>query len=545
MSSVLEHFTNLGHTLSLKENDVIGVDAACNLCSKTIIGCPTLSCDNNHADCLNFYLHKSCAQLTTHLNYHQHNKHSLALDSTCPYRCDGCYRIADSFSYRCDDCDFDVCVVCVLEQRELHHIGHEEHTLTLMKREALFMCDACGDEAKDSSYVCIPCEFWIHEKCAMSPLIIPDTVYHDHPLHLVYSIPDMHRYFERMCAICEKLVSVNRWLYYCHKCTFFVHMNCASSTVSLENETEAEGIDDEPDLIKFPLPGEESLFDLIRNQLENIKRSPDYPEYPETIDPECAKKHPLVVREFFGEEDSDEDDDERKVLICDGCIQPITVSHLPYYACLQCGYFLHSYCANNLPPVLPAGASPFHPEHVLRLRKPIRFYSFVKCGICRFETNGFYYQCETCDIKIDIPCASMPARIKHISHKKHSLAMSLLKDSVCRPLFHYEGVFYCEICEEQVNNQLWLYHCYETDLSFHNECLHWYENIKFGGTIVVEIGNKNHTLTLVLKRRARKKSPHYICCNCGKKYKLEYFFECYGCGYLQCQKCSLQILGDC
>ncbi|KAL8127978.1 hypothetical protein AgCh_014776 [Apium graveolens] len=39
------------------------------------------------------------------------------------------------------------------DTRVLHHEGHKYHTLTLMKKEALFSCDACSEEAKDSSYV--------------------------------------------------------------------------------------------------------------------------------------------------------------------------------------------------------------------------------------------------------------------------------------------------------------------------------------------------------------------------------------------------------
>lgn len=184
------------------------------------------------------------------------------------------------------------------------------------------------------------------------------------------------------------------------------------------------------------------------------------------------------------------------MLICDGCIQPITVSHPYYYACIQCSFFLHSFCATKLPIELPAGASPFHPQHPLLLRKRDIFYDFVKCGVCFYSTNGFYYHCETCDIIVEICCAFSPSRINHISHKHYSLVQrpcSNSKCSLCRnwiskgveyacetcndfhihlhcahypsrmkhkydfhpvtlryPPFFYEGVFYCEICEEQV-----------------------------------------------------------------------------------------------
>lgn len=100
----------------------------------------------------------------------------------------------------------------------------------------------------------------------------------------------------------------------------------------------------------------------------------------------------------------------------DGCIQPITATYPSYYACIQCDFFLHSLCACKLPQELPIGAFPFHPQHSLFLQKKSRFYDTVTCGICNFSTNGFYYECETCDIKIDIFCAFLPARIKHKYH---------------------------------------------------------------------------------------------------------------------------------
>ncbi|WOG83610.1 hypothetical protein DCAR_0102787 [Daucus carota subsp. sativus] len=639
MSSTLEHFSHPEHPLRLKEDVVIGENAKCHVCNKSVIGYPTYTCTSlDDIDCRNLYLHKTCAELPATINHHTHDEHPLTLllrpvnyicsvcdldvrfayaCDTCNFDlcircvelptkvthhkheshllaflpcsdcCDVCYRNV-RFAYVCDNCEFNVCVSCAFEQRVLRHDGHEKHILTLMPREALFKCDACGEEAKDSSYVCTTCDFWIHKSCAISPLIIPDPTHHHHPLELVYSIPDMHRYFIRRCNICKQTIQKYYWVYYCHKCTYFVHVKCAGLYLKTPY-VETDDTGDEPDLIQFPLSGEESLFDLIVTQCGKLQGEfQGEGDDPHIIEAHWShKSHPLEQLQFtlsLNDDDNDAADDDKKGLICDGCIQPITVSHPSYYACIPCGFFLHSFCATKLPKELSTGASPFHPEHSLVLRKSDSFCSLVACGACRYSTNGFFYLCETCDIKVDIRCAFLPNKIKHELHKHHSLVQRHFYKSECslsryeiidcvayscqtcigfqvhifcafypdrmnqrydnhqvtlrHPPFFYEGVFYCEICEKQVNNQWWLYHCGKCDHSFHFNCLRPYENVKVGGTIEYNISNRPHKLALVLKGSADKDSPHSLCCRCGTVYTFEYFLECDGCGFRVCVECA-------
>ncbi|WOG90335.1 hypothetical protein DCAR_0209578 [Daucus carota subsp. sativus] len=430
-----------------------------------------------------------------------------------------------NYAYGCKHCEYGVCVFCPFEQRVLNHEGHPAHTLQLMHKEASFNCDACFGDAKDSSYVCTTCEFWIHKRCAFAASMIPDPSYHHHSLNLIYSIPDMHRYFQHFCYICGELVRKNSWLYYCHKCTFFVHMTCSASTDSVSTSNK------------------------------------NYDE----------------------------------VLICDGCIQPITESHPTYYACIQCDFFLHSFCATKIPLELPVGGSSFHPQHSLQLRKTDKFYNHVKCGVCWYKTNGFYYHCEPCDIKIDIRCAFLPARIKHKSHKHHSLVQrpchSLVQNhrdhascsssriridggvgyacETCTnfqihilclfyastikhryddhpitlryPPFFYEGVIRCDVCEEQVHNQGLLYHCGNCDQSFHYKCLRLADNVKLGRTMKLTLNNQPHTLVYVVKMSERNESPMYICGICRTSYESSFFLECEGCGLLVCRKCISKL----
>ncbi|KAL8111475.1 uncharacterized protein LOC141664441 [Apium graveolens] len=568
MSTSIKHFSHPEHELILKENDVIKEDATCCVCNKTVLGFPTYTCSAIHdvddIGCNNFYLHRSCAELPAQLYPHdKHNQHPLILQlrpDNC--FCDDCYRKV-KFIYICDGCDFGFCVACAFpcpdedEQRELYHEGHQEHTLTL-QRQALFKCDACWEEAKDFSYVCFSCDFWIHKKCAFSPLIIPEPAYHHHPLHLTYSIPEIHRIFVRFCNICDEPVHIHSWLYYCHKCTYFVHMKCAASTISKLNEIEAAGNDNDPDLIEFPLHSEEALFDLFTAQCskfqvdsDGLRKDTNTISTKSLFDPHIIQEHwshpnhPLQKLQFIiSENDSDDDDDNTKVLTCDGCIKPISRTNPSYYGCIECGFYLHSVCATKLPHELPVGVSSFHPQHSLALEKGDKFYELLQCGSCGVCTNGFYYKCDTCDIKIDICCAFLPARIKLKSHKHHIFVQRPSSGSICsvskfaigvgmeyaceicsnfqismsylscpstvrhkyddraialrHPPFFYEGVFYCETCEEPVDNRHNLFHCDDCDHSFHWDCFRWQARIKLGRIIGLGINNQLHTLAFIV-----------------------------------------------
>ncbi|KAL8111375.1 protein VACUOLELESS GAMETOPHYTES-like [Apium graveolens] len=244
MSSALEKFSDPGHTLILKE-DITQAGAKCHVCAKSVLGQPAYTCSKTHNDaCRNFYLHNTCAKLPTHIKHHKHNQHSLTLDNrpdTCS--CDVCSRPV-RVAYACYDCDFDVCVFCTCAMRMLHHEAHNQHELILMNRRAVVECDACGAVAKDSTYVCTTCEFWIHKKCAYADSIIQSPSCHHHPLRLIYSIPERHRDIAPDCSICDKVVYNSNWMYYCHQCTYFVHMNCATSSVSKEDEDESDDLSD-------------------------------------------------------------------------------------------------------------------------------------------------------------------------------------------------------------------------------------------------------------------------------------------------------------
>ncbi|KAL8111409.1 hypothetical protein AgCh_019217 [Apium graveolens] len=123
-----------------------------------------------------------------------------------------------------------------------------------------------------------------------------------------------------------------------------------------KNEIEENGIvDDEPDLVQFPLPGKESLFDLIITQCSKLRvefqgeggnnaNTSMIANDPHIIEKHWShQEHPLELHQLTvsvnNNNDNDDNDDgggdDRRVLICDGCVQPITLFDPCYYACIQ------------------------------------------------------------------------------------------------------------------------------------------------------------------------------------------------------------------
>nr|XP_017257337.1 PREDICTED: uncharacterized protein LOC108226856 [Daucus carota subsp. sativus] len=228
--TTIHHFSHQEHPLVLKDEVVCENKPMCYACNKLVITTVQGSA-YTCATCKNFFLHKTRAELPTQINHPMHNKHSLTLLPRLLPRitCDVCRHKWEHFLYRCEDCDFDVCLLCTLqEDRAFRHISHDDHFFKLIRREALFSCDACGQEAKDSSYSCNNCDFWMHTSCASSSTTVSMPNFHRHPMQLIFAIPDMHRSSDQFCGKCKKLVRKNYWSYYCQECAYFVHIRCAA-----------------------------------------------------------------------------------------------------------------------------------------------------------------------------------------------------------------------------------------------------------------------------------------------------------------------------
>uniref|UniRef100_A0A5B7ADU0 Phorbol-ester/DAG-type domain-containing protein n=1 Tax=Davidia involucrata TaxID=16924 RepID=A0A5B7ADU0_DAVIN len=576
----------------------------CEACGKGIIG-PAYKCDEKF--CFFFHLHKMCAELPEKTEHPMHPQHPLILHIDTSYAdCNLCRGSWNKFTYQCNNCEFNLCISCDLEEaeRRIEHKSHQ-HPLDFLQRPVSFHCDACNTESKDTSYLCTACPFWIHKGCASLPSTIK-IIGHHHPLTLAYSLPVEYSKFKHTCQICSCKVKPTYWVYYCVGCRYyFAHVNCAKSKMEPErlsgSENEIKAKEDlDPNLIHLPaLP--DKYVDLISHfpKKFNLGENESATEVNQFSDDQLnhfSHDHPLILSGIQGTEEMKKDE-----ILCDGCVLPISLS-APFYSCAQCtSFFLHKCCVE-----LPKRVShPFHTEHPLFLHgKGPDISDYFTCGLCNIPCNGFSYNCAPCNIYLDVKCASLLGTIKHEAHESHpiqfksdalpdistagllsyfgqyvkkifspstlckacgkyfsgfSIRCETCDFSLCNdhcamlprtvrhrydphalylsypPFQDHPDEFYCEICEEEIDPNLWMYHCRDCDQSFHTKCIYKVEetlNFKFGETFKAR--NHPHPLTVV-----RENKRQSWCDRCSKYFDYKPAFECAPCNTIVCHQCIL------
>ncbi|KAL3534280.1 hypothetical protein ACH5RR_002741 [Cinchona calisaya] len=290
-------------------------------------------------------------------------------------------------------------------------------------------------------------------------------------------------------------------------------------------------------------------------------------------------EHSLVLCEV----QNDSNSNEQLENLCNKCIEPIIST---CYRCCECNYSLHLTCA-QLPNELK---HPGHEEHTLKLVHISKVWEIIGCRACQFYTNGYFFECEICDYRLDVKCALLPTKIVHKSHK-HALLQNYFQKSLithwkyrgclncngcgnriwsstysfsCEPCNFYSDhacallphcvnhkwdkhslilcfppftdhpeEIYCEICEEEIHPKYWHYRCRECDQSFHPNCiprLGESRNMKFGRSIKV-VGHP-HPITSVRQGEFRSS-----CGSCNESLYGQRAFKCASCKYSLCFDC--------
>ena len=236
----LQHFSHHKHPLVFNENESRGY--RCWGCKEEVYG-PSYSC----IKCLRYVHHKSCAELPLGLHHPLHPKHPLILFSPRRYenkdvkdysKCVVCKEDRNQeYRYRCSRCDFNLHIRCADLPLTIESEVHD-HPLTRIWKLVKFTCDLCGKEGHVAPYQCAPCNFWTHKGCA-SYLCRVKVIRHKHPLDLIHSL-EVHQSDSRFCQICVQKVDTNYGLYYCSRCDFVAHLDCA-----MDKENREELIDED------------------------------------------------------------------------------------------------------------------------------------------------------------------------------------------------------------------------------------------------------------------------------------------------------------
>ncbi|XP_057787834.1 uncharacterized protein LOC131005057 [Salvia miltiorrhiza] len=490
---ILDHFLH-DHPLALTETRV---ESICHCCRRRFYGEVGYSCSKKCGS--DFVIHEECAEMPRSITHPTHPpQHTLTqTKETWAGECAVCeLDMRSEVGYHCSSsgcyfhmhmrCASSMGVMCVAGDD--HSMSHPQHQLRSWRRpgrSCSFRCDACGTRQHGSSYVCVACQYWIHESCAALALTA-QFPHHQHPLSLDFHFPIEYVMFNFKCDICRKPLLRKHWVYHCRLCRYVVHIKCAITASSVPPNTLDNEVDvgEDEDVIQFPI--NDIAEELIRPFVMRVGAAHDEEE--ENINAGKYKFHnhhhqlslvsssssPSHDDHQEEEENSSDDDDynlnygQTSKLVCDGCTAPIyhekkkssSSSHINYYSCVEGKYFLHWACFRL--PLELRPSQPFHRQHkkqLLRLQTCPKL-DWIKCSICKFYTNGLYYSCAECEFKADIKCSSLPSTIKHEAHPQRHHYLKLVdgedyKDSLhircigCSEfLLHPGAIFYtCQKCE--------------------------------------------------------------------------------------------------
>nr|XP_017238600.1 PREDICTED: uncharacterized protein LOC108211498 isoform X1 [Daucus carota subsp. sativus] len=595
------------HQLILNEAEpVVGKDVECVGCKQPInklidafYRCNKSLIDSSPAsDCVGFYMHKTCSELPSTFTHPMNPKKPLSL-FVLPYKkeyfyiCHACDSHSQHFMYGSDSSvssEFRVCLKCVmselksLEDRNLCHPGHN-HPLTLVQSPALFLCHACNTTATDLSYICTRCCFYIHKNCANAPTTYQSKFHNEHALILTYSLPQQYRQYLCYCSICEKHINPIYWVYICANCRFFAHVKCASLTEMLsESDIDDEADCGESSLMQFPVHDEASLHETMQQCIiKAVNPSTGEPSpyinhwahgHQLALGNKNAKTLPLNLKPKIA---------ETELLICDGCMNPISLVDV-FYECSLCNFFLHRSCSQFPKRIKHHLAGDL--EAVLA-RESGELYTF-QCSGCGIYGNGICMLND--EYTFDIKCASLPRIIKHKGHRHPLQQLKTPDDFLCKgcwrepvteevrtivygcekcefythigcvlsaqvvkhrwdphPLYlilslknvpDHPHEFPCEFCSKEINTNSWFYHCNVCDLSFHISCIDpddWLSNIKFGATNIYSDKHPHpHGLTYILNKKTRN-------CNlCGEDARDTPALQCSPCKYIVHRNCFIK-----
>lgn len=128
------------------------------------------------------------------------------------------------------------------------------------------------------------------------------------------------------------------------------------------------------------------------------------------------------------------------------------------FACQQCDFQLHDFCALS-PPVLKS--HPFHAQHqlVFHSRPKQAGISWPRCDVCGKSSKGFTFRCRACSFQMHPCCAMLSAEVKFQNHP-HSLRLL--------PPVNGESGFTCGECNKKRSGRV--YHCSVCDYHLHAVC---------------------------------------------------------------------------
>ncbi|KAK6939164.1 DC1 [Dillenia turbinata] len=113
----------------------------------------------------------------------------------------------------------------IIQGEEILHSIHPRHPLVQVCMPEPFTCMGCKEYGAGNRFVCLQCNFELHEFCALAPSALKSHPFHAHH-HLKFcSKPVKGGMLGTKCNICNK--SIKGFSFQCSACSFQMHPCCA------------------------------------------------------------------------------------------------------------------------------------------------------------------------------------------------------------------------------------------------------------------------------------------------------------------------------
>ncbi|XP_050280656.1 uncharacterized protein LOC126721648 [Quercus robur] len=214
-------------------------------------------------------------------------------------------------------------------------------------------------------------------------------------------------------------MDTNYGLYYCSRCNFAGHLDCATGEGNIE------------DINLLELKKEESV--KSKAMLENVDSKLD-----QFVDSKICK----VIKTTMGE---------------DGTEIATEIKHFSHKHDLKLTDVVpNNKICNGL--ILNTLGHACH-EHPLYLSVT---NNGQKCSICGFEQYRVFH-CTTCEFVLDFKCATLPQTAWYNQHE-HPFTLRYTPED------DYDE-YCCDICEEERDSKQWFYYCEDCSYLAHSNCI--------------------------------------------------------------------------
>ncbi|OMP03975.1 Zinc finger, PHD-type [Corchorus olitorius] len=340
-------------------------------------------------------------------------------------------------------------------------------------------CYGCKGVIEGPRYRCnTGCKFYFHKMCAELELGLEiDNPIHPHPLILLPN-PPYPEDKQCFCSLCR--YRCLGYVFHCKTCDFFLDIDCAFLPLSTFGKSSLlEHFSHQHPLLLIEKPTEKLLYgccDACREQLSGpIYRCLGCVDFGSDLHKQCAEDLPLEINPpfhphplFLLPRQPLEEFNKGFVPPCAACGKELLGTTI--YRCVDCGRFdLHKECAE-----LPREINhPFHPPHPLILLRRSPCFEIrngvhtSECCFCHGHSAGFVYRCDSCNLDLDVNCASFQLyhagdfhTLQHFSHE-HPL--------IFNEKYNEDDDSHCSGCQKLLSGPF--YRCVDCNsFDLHREC---------------------------------------------------------------------------